>query len=139
MKKLPSATKTAILMTAVLILLFLLSVLFIVKNVWDKKNSSKLTAEIYQNGRLIHTIPLYDIGNSYEFPVYGENGSYNIVRICPGSIGIVSSSCPGKYCIHQGISSHLHVPVSCLPNHLLIRVVEEKDLHAIPDIDAITY
>ena len=136
MKKLPSLQKKAYILAALLILLFLLSAGdLLLKHLISANSSKELTAEIYQNGILIKTVPLYGFDTPYEFTVYGENGSYNTVLVKPGAIGIISASCPNNVCVHQGISSHALMPVTCLPNRIVIRVIDDDTLQT----DAVTY
>lgn len=96
-----------------------------------------LTADIYQNGALLTSIRLDTVTSEYSFEVTGENGASNMICVRPGSIGITSASCPDKICVHQGFIHNSLLPITCLPNRLVIRVRE--DAAASTGADAITY
>lgn len=75
-------------------------------------------AEIYQNGRLLMTVPLEQ---DREFPVEGDYR--NTVTVLNGSIAITDSDCPGRDCVHSGAIRSPGRSLVCLPNALEIRVV----------------
>ena len=94
-------------------------------------------AEIYQDGKLIRTIPLDTVTEDYSFTVSGEDGIYNIVEVHPGEIGIVEASCPDGLCIGMGFIHSSAMPVTCLPNKLVIKIRSETDS---PDqVDGVAY
>ncbi len=99
------------------------------------------TADIYQNGELIHSISLKDVDQPYTFTVTGENGCFNIIEVRPGSIGIRDASCPDRLCVLQGFITDSRLPVTCLPNRLVIqlrsRTKQSQDSLTLPD--TITY
>ena len=111
-----------------------------------------LQAEIYQNGQLLRTIPLDQVKEPYEFTVTGENGAENTIRVTPGDptaegkhhsggIGIIEANCPDKLCVHQGMTDQTLIPITCLPNHLVIRLVKHPGASEQPEsvLDALTY
>ncbi len=106
-------------------------------------SSGEVIADIYQNGDLLDSIPLSSVEESYSFVVEGDNGACNEIEVRPGSIGIVSANCPDKLCVHQGFISNSLLPVTCLPNRLVIKVrVENSPLSNKDDVitpDIITY
>lgn len=104
----------------------------------DTDNDRILWAEIYQKGELICRISLNEVTEPYTFTVTGDNGCTNEISVQNNSIGIVKASCPDKLCVHQGFISSSLLPITCLPNHLVIQVCGEKNDSAMePDI--ITY
>lgn len=87
-----------------------------------------MIAEIYRDGELLQTIPLSTIEKTYTLTITGDNGAVNQVEIRPGSIGICSASCPDKLCVKQGFIADSLIPITCLPNHLVIRVrIDSRD------------
>lgn len=88
----------------------------------------KITAEIYQNGELTQSISLSEVTESYTFVVHGENGCENEIEVRPGSIGIISASCPDKVCVNQGFVDNSLLPIVCLPNNVVIQVYEENEI-----------
>jgi len=87
-------------------------------------------ADIYQNGTLIQSIPLFEVTGRYTIEINGETGCSNVIEICPGSIAIVSANCPDKLCVHQGYISNSLLPITCLPNRVVIqlRALEEHNI-----------
>ena len=85
-------------------------------------------------------IPLSDVKEAYTFTVTGATGSQNEVEVRPGSIGILSADCPDKLCVHQGFISDSRLPITCLPNRLVILLhpAEQAETDSAA-IDMITY
>ena len=104
-------------------------------------NGQALYADIYQNGELLETIRLDTVTDEYIFEVPGEGGASNTICVRPGSIAIISATCPDQICVHQGFISTSLLPITCLPNRLVIRVREAAacldDTTLVPD--GVTY
>lgn len=83
---------------------------------------SNAVANIYQNGTLIRSIDLEAVEESYTFKIEGENGAYNTILVEPGYISITDASCPDKVCISQGRISDGVLPITCLPNGIVIQI-----------------
>ena len=99
-------------------------------------------ADIYQNGELLTSIPLSEAEEPYTFTVTGDNGCTNEIEVRPGSIGILSADCPDKLCVRQGFISDSLLPVTCLPNKVVIQLRPDTENPNDPDsiiIDIITY
>ena len=127
--------KKAILLTAVLLIIAVLCIVWIYAVSHSSKgNSQPLYADIYQNGELLQTIRLDTVIGEYTFDISGDAGATNTVCVRPGSIAIVSASCPDQICVHQGFISTSLLPITCLPNRLVIRVRVEA---SVPD--GVTY
>lgn len=77
------------------------------------------TAEIYQNGELIRTVPLSE---DCEFVVTCAEG-FNTVTVKNGAVMISSADCPDKVCVKTGAVSGGAIPIVCLPHRLEIRVI----------------
>lgn len=94
-----------------------------------------MCAEIYQDGTLLISIPLNEIEDAYTFTVTGENGGINEIEVRQGEVGIIHADCPDKLCVKQGFIRTSLLPITCLPNRLVIclRNISEAE----PDI--ITY
>lgn len=99
-------------------------------------SESTYTACIYQEGKLIESIDLSTVTQSYQLTFEAEDGSYNTVEIRPGQIAVTEASCPDHICVNQGFIGNSMLPITCLPNKLVIQLVENS-----PGItpDAITY
>lgn len=96
-------------------------------------------AEIYQNGRLIRSIPLDQTTESYTFDVVGNDGCVNRIEVRPGSIGIIGADCPDKLCVNQGFVDSPIIPITCLPNKLVIRLISTDKVLTDTVPDAVTY
>lgn len=124
---LPQYRKTAYLLIAVLALLIIGSFVWIFYlTQYKARKSGSITADIYQDGALLQSIPLDKVEESYTFIITNENGSRNEIEVCPGSVRILSANCPDKLCVQQGYISTSLIPITCLPNHLVIQIREEK-------------
>jgi hypothetical protein len=73
------------------------------------------------------------------FGFFGAIASSTIV--CLLLLAIVSASCPDQICVHQGFISTSLLPITCLPNRLVIRVREEVSVpdDTAPVPDGVTY
>ena len=89
--------------------------------------SDNMVADVYQNGKLLKSIPLSSVTENYTFVVTGENGAENEIAVASGSIGIISANCPDKLCVHQGFIHNSLLPITCLPNRLVIQIRQEKE------------
>lgn len=120
-----------------LIVLSLLSVFFLA---FPEETGEKYIADIYQNGTLIQSIPLYEITTPQTFVIQGESGCTNEIQACHDSIAILSADCPDKLCVKQGHITNSKLPITCLPNRLVIqlRAVDTGDADSITH-DIITY
>ncbi len=93
-------------------------------------------ADIYQNGKLIASVPLSEVREAEHLTVTGDGDCRNEIEIRPGSIGIVSADCPEQLCVRQGFISGSGLPITCLPNRVVILLrPESEDKNKIsPDI-----
>ena len=134
--------KKAVLLAAVLLVIAILCGIRIYAVSHNSTgNGQSLYADIYQNGELLQTIRLDTVTDEDTFEVPGDDGASNTVCVRPGSIAIISATCPDQICVHQGFISTSLLPITCLPNRLVIRVREEAvcldDTTLVPD--GVTY
>lgn len=134
--------KAAVIISAILILSASFSLLYLLNpSLGGTAAGSGYIAEIYQDGRLLYSIPLNDPSQNRTFVVESTEGGINEVEVRPGSIGIISADCPDKLCVHQGFITDAKLPITCLPNRLVILLrpgpKEVDQDSATPDI--ITY
>lgn len=134
--------KKAVLLTAVLLIIAILcGIRIYAVSHRSPERGQALYADLYQNGELLQTIRLDTVIGEYTFDVPGENDATNTVCVRPGNIAIVSASCPDQICVHQGFINTSLLPITCLPNRLVIRVREEAavldDTTLVPD--GVTY
>ena len=95
------------------------------KNTDSPTAHKHIIADIYQNGTLLQSISLDAVTENYRLTVTGENNCTNEIEVRPGCIGIISASCPDKLCVHQGFIDSGLLPVTCLPNRLVIQIRKE--------------
>ncbi len=136
MKSKDQTVPAALLIGAVLILITALSLLYILL---PKSPKGGLIADIYQSGELIASIPLNEVRETYRITVTGDEGHVNEIEIRPGSIGIISADCPDKLCVHQGFISDSRLPVTCLPNRVVIRLRPQEENSETISPDIISY
>lgn len=134
--------KKAVLLAAVLLVIAILcGIRIYAVSHSSTGNGQALYADIYQSGELLEIIRLDTVTDEYTFEAPGANGASNTVCVRPGSIAIISANCPDQICVHQGFISTSLLPITCLPNRLVIRVREEAvcldDTTLVPD--GVTY
>ena len=88
-----------------------------------KKNSK--IAYIYSNNELVKEYVLTDDVKD-EVKIESDTG-YNILHIENGQIWIHDASCPDKICISQGKISQDGEIIVCLPNKMLIKIVDYNE------------
>ena len=123
----PPYQKTAYTISAILVLIIVVCLLWIFLKQPSgssgvQSGSKQITADIYQNGNLLQSIDLSAVTESYSFTLEGENNCYNEIQVCPGSIGITAANCPDMLCVHQGFINSSLLPITCLPNRVVIRI-----------------
>jgi hypothetical protein len=135
-KKNPTWRKPAAIITAFLLLLSTASLLYLLTG----KSGTDYIADIFQDGLLIKSIYLSDFSEAGTFVIEGEDGCANEIEVRPGSIAIISADCPDKLCVHQGFISDSRLPITCLPNRLVIRLRPVTDsTESMTAPDAVTY
>lgn len=120
--------------SCIIVLLFLLFLGSVIALLLPRKAPGGYIAEIYQSGTLLWRIPLSDIEESYTFTVEGNHGGNNKIEVRPGSIGIISADCPDQICVNQGFISDSRLPITCLPNKIVIWLRPASDAYTEPDI-----
>lgn len=93
----------------------------------NAKNQDEKIARIYQDKKLIYTIDLNSVKETYRLTIDGKDKSENIVEVRNGSIGIINASCPDHICIDTGFIDNSSVPVVCLPNKIIIEISDNTD------------
>lgn len=131
-----SIRTAALLLTAFLILVTTACLLYLLA---VQSRSLSCVADIYQNGKLILSIPLDQVQETYTLDIEGENGCINRIEIRPGSIGMVAADCPDHLCVKQGFIHSPAIPVTCLPNKLVICLRPAENTASKDITDAVTY
>ena len=133
-----SIKKRAGIIVVLVIALVVLSVLAIVTAMLKKDNYA-LVAKVYRDNELIYEIDLDKVEEPYEITIsYGDE--YNIIEVRKGSIGVIKASCPDLLCKNVGFISNSLMPITCLPNHLVIKVESQaKDEKSGVEIDGQAY
>lgn len=129
-----SLKKRAVILAAVIAVITAGSILCIIY--MYKTADTGAYAYIYQNDRVIETIDLTNIRDTYRITVEAPDGGYNVIEVRQGSIGVVEASCPDGLCMNMGFIDNSLMPVTCLPNHLVIRVISDEDTQ---ELDGVVY
>ena len=117
--------KRALMITLFLCALALASIVSVFLIIKCSYQENTPTADVYQNGNLIASIPLSSVKESYTFTVSSENGGSNVIEVRKGTIGIVSADCPDQICVQQGFITDSVLPITCLPHRLVIQIRKE--------------
>ena len=80
-------------------------------------------AEIWSEGKLLHTLPL---AVDRQITVETERGS-NVITVKGGKIAVTEASCPDHYCMHRGFCDG-GSSIVCLPNRLVIEFLGEQEV-----------
>ena len=114
---------------------------------WLRQNGSRsfdtYTAYIYQDGRLLQTIPLDQVTETYRFTVDATDGGYNIIEVSPDGIAIAAADCPDQICVLQGgLRGHISdslLPIICLPHRLVVELKPDGSASSDASPDAVAY
>jgi len=115
------SSRTLIIIFAALVILSAVWIL-IAKNITQEE----LTAEIYLEGRLLYSIDLNEVDESYTIEL-----PHNTILVEHGQISMQHSDCPDQICVHQGVIKNATYPIVCLPNKVEIRIIGESDVDAV--------
>jgi hypothetical protein len=120
-----SSKKTAAILSAFLVLVLSISLIAVLPS---RRKAENYVAEIYQNGELIRTLDLEKDAPQI-FTIEGDNHCENEIEVRQGSIAVISADCPDKLCVGQGFISDSRIPITCLPNRLVILLIlaDESD------------
>jgi len=122
-------TKICILITVILLLISLLFC-FVIYHL----PSDAAMAKIYQNGEVVYSIDLNKVEEPYEMTFEGDHGKINTVHIKPGEIAMIHANCPDQLCVKIGYIHNNTLPITCLPNHVMIHIEKGSD-----EIDGLAY
>lgn len=123
--------KIAIAVSIILGVVFLVSLFMLLKLYGTKSDEKGSYAKIYQNGELVKTVSLQEDAT---FIIEGKQGEYNKIQVKDGAIGIVEASCPDFLCGKMGFLSTGPIPITCLPNELVIEIQDDLE-----EIDGMVY
>ena len=118
--KIRKENKTVLILCVIIIMILCIATCAIIYSVVSK--SSGRYARIYQNGELLYTIDLSQVGEAYRLNIYGEENQENVVEVRKGEVGMVSASCPDQLCVKMGFTHTEAMPVTCLPNQVIIEI-----------------
>lgn len=90
-----------------------------------------LTATVYEDGEITHSVNLNEITESYEIKING-----GILLIENGSVSYSYAACPDKTCMKAGKLKNAGDMAACVPNRTVVTVTKEKNNSK---IDTITY
>ena len=119
--------KAVLLTTALLVIAVLCVVRIYVVSHSSVENGQALYADLYQNGELLQTIRLDTVTAEYTFEVSGDADATNTVCVRPGSIAIVSASCPDQICVHHNKISRNKETIVCLSDKVVITIENGED------------
>ena len=83
-------------------------------------------AEIWSEGKLLHTLPL---AVDRQITVETQLGT-NVITVKGGKIAVTEASCPDHYCMQRGFCSS-GAQIVCLPNRLVIEFLGETEIDGI--------
>lgn len=131
-------TKRACLLAGVILAILISCALVLVLRRNDAGADTSYFACIYQDGRLLQTIPLDQVRETYAFTLEATVGGSNTIEVSSGGIAIIQADCPDQICVRQGRITDSLLPITCLPHRLVIELKRE-DTSADDLPDALAY
>lgn len=89
-----------------------------------------MRVEISQDGTVLRTFDLAAVATAEEMTVTWE-GRSNTIRIEPGKISVIHADCPDQICVHTAALPDGGEPIVCLPNRLVIRLLDGGSADAV--------
>lgn len=83
-----------------------------------------LRAEVSIDG-VVQTV--LDLSEDQEVTIEGPNDGTNLLIIQDGEIWCDDASCPDKVCIYQGRQSRDGDIIVCLPNRMIVQLIEREE------------
>lgn len=114
--------KIIIFLLVIVVILGILSYL-----IFNHLGLNRRVAEIYKDNKLLYSIDLSRVKESYEIEVNDEDSHYNLIKVEKNRISVIEADCNDKVCVNYGTIENGVIPIVCLPNKLLIKIVEEKE------------
>ncbi len=127
--------KTVLILYAIIILILCVAIFEIVY--LQKQGKEGRFVRVYLEGTLTHEIDLRKIEEPYTLELCGDDGEENIVRITREGAEMVSASCPDQLCVKMGFTHDETMPITCMPNRVVI--VVSDDTQSEDKIDGVAY
>jgi len=86
----------------------------------QSKSRERSTVTVIQDGVVVQTIDLRSVKETYSFSV-SYKGSINVVCVSPDTVWVSEADCSNQVCVDHGPLQPGGSPITCLPNHLIIR------------------
>ena len=91
--------------------------------------------EIQVAGETVTTLPL---GKNTTYDIEGINGGHNYLTIEDGEAYLTDATCPDGLCIDMGPISKNRESMICLPNQVVVQVIDENASEDENTVDAVT-
>ena len=78
-------------------------------------------AEISVDGKAVMEL---DLSEDQVLTVDGAGGGYNRIQVRDGAVSVLEASCPDKVCVHTGTVRYPGETIVCLPNRMIITVIQ---------------
>ena len=78
--------------------------------------------EVSVNGEVVAEL---DLNQDTSLTVSGWNGGSNTIVVQNGAISVTEATCPDHVCIHTGEISRTGETIVCLPNRLIITIIQD--------------
>lgn len=95
------------------------------------RQEQALTVQVMQDGKVLLSRPLSEIGEPVLFEIDGEFPL--VLELSKQGVQVAETSCPGEDCLHTGTITDAGRQVICLPNRLIV-TLQGAD----PGYDAVT-
>lgn len=87
------------------------------------RGSPGTMVEILQDDEVLYTLDLSETEDQTIEVTWGEDT--NVIAVKNHQIYMLEASCPDQICVNMGVLDSA-VPITCLPNHLVIRYVDAE-------------
>lgn len=74
------------------------------------------------DGKKVAVYPLYAPDRDEYIDIQGINGITRI-QLQDGRVRAIESACPDKICVNTGWISNSSLPIACLPNRVIIKII----------------
>jgi hypothetical protein len=99
--------------------------------------STSRYVSIQVNGKETERIPLDSSAVGRKLPIRTVYG-YNLIEVGENRVRIVEADCLDRLCVHQGWIDRPGQLIVCLPNRLVVEVVDDEREYG-DDLDGVNY
>lgn len=107
-------------------LLVFVLIVFSLYLIFSNKSNGEMAAVYYENKEILRV----SLSKNAKYKIKGYNGEV-VIEVKNNSIGVVKETSPKNICSKMGFISKGYQSLVCLPNKIIIKIVEDNEVDLI--------